>query len=80
MRNFSDLKNLDKDDLLSILGLETRRAPVEQWFGFLALGLVGGAGLTLFFGKKSGSELLADLKERRNGRSGPQPTQPSAVS
>jgi hypothetical protein len=80
MKNLSYLKNLDKEDLLALLGLETRRVPVEQWIGFLTIGLVVGAGLTLFLGKKSGKEILADIKARRASRSGPQPTQASAIS
>jgi hypothetical protein len=64
MRNLTELKNMDKDDLLGLLGLETRRAPIEQWLGFLAGGLLVGAGVALLLAPSSGRQLREELKSR----------------
>jgi hypothetical protein len=64
MRNLQDLKNMDKDDLLGLLGVETRRAPIEQWLGCFAGGLLVGAGIALLLAPSSGRELRNELKSR----------------
>jgi hypothetical protein len=65
MRTLTDLKNMDKDDVLGLLGLETRqRVPIELWLGTFAAGLLVGAGVALLLAPTSGRELRADLKSR----------------
>ena len=80
MRTLSDLRNMDKDDLLGLLGLETQRAPVEQWLGSFAAGLLIGAGLALLFAPRAGSQLRADLKGRIQRLPAPRPSESSVVS
>ncbi|MHB8872365.1 MAG: YtxH domain-containing protein [Myxococcaceae bacterium] len=60
-----NLKNLGKDDVLEVLGLETRRT-TGDWLlpaiGFFGAGLLVGAGLML--APKSGAELRGELRTR----------------
>lgn len=62
-----DLHNLEKDDLLGYLGLQTRRsstdwvAPTLTAFG---VGMLVGVGVGLLMAPKSGNELRSDLKNR----------------
>lgn len=67
--NFSDLKDLrklDRDDLLDIIGLQ--RKSTTDWIaptlGALSVGILLGAGLGLLFAPKAGSELREDLTKR----------------
>jgi hypothetical protein len=67
-----DLKNMDKDELLGLLGLETTRSDSGRLLGALGifgLGAVVGAGVALLLAPKRGSELREDLRTRlhRNG-------------
>jgi hypothetical protein len=88
MKTFNGLKDMDKDDLLAALGLETRRSRIGHWMGGIALGLMVGAGLVFLLSPKTGRDVLANLKDRLQDLKipvpgadhGPQPTQPSAVS
>jgi len=68
--NLKTLKNLDRDDLLSLVGLETRRSSMD-WVipavGFFSAGILLGAGLGMMLAPKSGRELMDDLRLRLQG-------------
>ena len=60
------LSNLTKDDVLGVVGLETRKSHSMMEYvwpavGILAAGVVIGAGLGLLFAPKPGRELRADI-------------------
>ena len=60
-----DIKNMDKDDFLGILGLETKHTFTNQLLGTVAtfgVGLLVGAGVALLLAPKAGSELRHDLR------------------
>jgi len=65
--NLKDLRNLDKDDLLAMLGLETKSS-TGAWLagalGTFGVGLLVGAGLGLLMAPKPGRELREDLRDR----------------
>ena len=71
---FSDiskkLRNIDKDDLLEYLGVETKRTtmdwlvPTVVTFG---VGMLVGAGIGLMLAPKSGADLREDLRQRLTG-------------
>jgi hypothetical protein len=65
-----DLKKMDKDDVLELLGLETRKGPAD-WLlptlGAFSVGLLVGAGLGLLMAPKPGAELRNDLRSRLQG-------------
>jgi|SRR6187551_3161139 len=68
-----DIKNMDKDDVLGMLGLQAKRSDtsrVLQVLGTFGIGLVVGAGVALLLAPKAGSELRQDLrtKFRRDGK------------
>ncbi len=62
-----DLKKMDKDDLMELLGFETKRGPTD-WLlptlGAFSVGLLVGAGLGLLMAPKPGAELRDDLRDR----------------
>lgn len=62
-----DLKDIDKDDLLRMVGLQTKRS-VAEWMlpsvGLFALGMLVGAGVALLVAPKSGRELREQWRER----------------
>ncbi|AKQ67396.1 hypothetical protein A176_004308 [Myxococcus hansupus] len=65
--NFNNLKKLDKDDLLHLVGLETRRDTVDTLLpvvGAFAAGILVGAGLGLLLAPKTGDQLRDDLRQR----------------
>lgn len=67
MVNLNTLKKMDKDDLLNLIGLETRRDTSEQILpvlGAFAAGILVGAGLGLLLAPKPGNQLRDDLKQR----------------
>jgi hypothetical protein len=61
------LGKLTKDDVLGLVGLESRRSVMDYVLpavGIFAAGVVVGAGLGLLLAPKAGRELRADLGER----------------
>jgi hypothetical protein len=62
-----DLKKMDKDDVLNLIGLETRKGPTD-WLlptlGAFSVGLLVGAGIGLLMAPKPGAELRDDLRTR----------------
>ena len=69
-----DIKNMDKDDFLGILGLESKHSFTNQLLGTLGtfgIGLLVGAGVALLLAPKAGSELRHDLRAKlhRDGKS-----------
>jgi hypothetical protein len=71
MFGVNDLKKMDKDDLLNLLGLETRKGP-SDWLlptlGAFSVGLLVGAGLGVLMAPKAGPELRNDLRNRLQGQ------------
>ncbi|HSP17979.1 MAG TPA: YtxH domain-containing protein [Myxococcaceae bacterium] len=66
MLSLKDLKKLDRDDLLDLVGLQ--RASSNDWVApaltALGVGLLVGAGIGLLLAPKPGAELRNDLKDR----------------
>ena len=68
-----DITNMDKDDVLGMLGLEARRSHSSRLLttlGTFGIGLLVGAGVGLLLAPKAGSALRQDLraKLRRDGK------------
>ena len=65
--NLKDLRKLDKDDILDMLGLETKSS-TGAWLagalGTFGVGLLVGAGIGLMLAPKTGRELREDIRER----------------
>jgi gas vesicle protein len=65
--NLKDLKSMDKDDILNMLGLETKQS-TASWvtgaLGTFGLGLLVGAGVALMLAPKPGRELRGDIRDR----------------
>lgn len=65
--NLKDLKNLDKDDLLGLMGLE-QKSSTGAWLagtlGTFGIGLLVGAGIALILAPKPGRELREDIRDR----------------
>lgn len=62
-----DVKSLDKEHLLNMLGLETRRTTSDYVMPALAIfgvGILVGAGVGLLFAPRPGRELREDLYSR----------------
>jgi len=62
-----DLKAMDKDDYLGLLGLQSKRSFTGQLLGGLGifgLGLLVGAGVALLVAPKAGRELRGDLRSK----------------
>jgi len=65
--NLKDLKNLDKDEILNMLGLETKSSTaswVAGTLGTFGLGLLVGAGIALMLAPKPGRELRGEIRDR----------------
>jgi hypothetical protein len=61
------LSKYDKDDVLAMLGLETKRSTlgvILPAVGFFGVGILAGVGLGLLFAPKPGSELREELGEQ----------------
>jgi hypothetical protein len=68
-----DITNMDKDDVLGMLGLEARRSHSNRLLttlGTFGIGLLVGAGVGLLLAPKAGSDLRQTLraKLRRDGK------------
>jgi gas vesicle protein len=65
--NFKDLKNLDRDDVLGMLGLEQKHS-TGAWLagtlGTFGIGMLVGAGIALILAPKPGRELREDIRDR----------------
>lgn len=65
--NLKDLRNLDREDILGMLGLETKSS-TGAWMagalGTFGVGLLVGAGIGLLLAPKPGRELREDLRDR----------------
>jgi hypothetical protein len=62
-----DITNLDKDDFLGLLGLQTKHPLTHRMAGTLGtfgIGLLVGAGVALLLAPKPGSELRHDLRSK----------------
>jgi hypothetical protein len=66
MLSLRDLKKMDRDDLLELVGLQ--RASSNDWVApaltALGVGLLVGVGLGLLLAPKPGAELRSDLREK----------------
>ncbi|HET9450603.1 MAG TPA: YtxH domain-containing protein [Aggregicoccus sp.] len=65
--NLKQLQNLDKDRLLELLGLETRRGPSDVLLpalGAFTVGMLVGAGIGLLLAPKPGTQLRDELGRR----------------
>ena len=67
MMNLKELRKLDKDDILEMMGLQTKTS-TSAWLagtlGTFGVGLLVGAGLGLLLAPKPGRELREDLRDR----------------
>jgi hypothetical protein len=62
-----DIRNLDKDDFLGLLGLESKHSFTNRLFGTLGtfgIGLLVGAGVALLLAPKAGGDLRHDLRAK----------------
>jgi hypothetical protein len=71
--NLQDIRNMDKNDYLGLLGLETKHTLTNRLLGTLGtfgIGLLVGAGVALLLAPKAGSDLRHDLRAKlhRDGK------------
>jgi len=75
MLSLRDLKKLDRDDLLDLVGLQ--RASTTDWVApaltALGVGLLVGVGVGLLLAPKPGAELRNDLRDKLRSRARPRP-------
>jgi len=67
MDTLKELRNLDRDDILAALGLQTRRNVAEQvlpLLGLFSAGILVGVGVGMLMSPKAGRELREDLSRR----------------
>lgn len=65
--NLKDIRSLDRDDVLKMVGLESRRTAADYLLpalGLFGAGIIVGAGLGLLFAPKPGREIRGELNER----------------
>ena len=68
--NLKDFSNLDKDDLLDLLGLEKKRSSAGSLagsLGMIGIGLVVGIGIGFLLAPKAGRGLREDIRDRLRG-------------
>ena len=67
MMKLKELRNLDKDDILEMVGLQSKTS-TGAWLagalGTFGVGLLVGAGLGLLLAPKPGRELRDDLRDK----------------
>lgn len=69
-KDLKKLRNMDRDDLLDMMGLE-RSTPTGDFFtglGLFAVGMLVGAGLGLLFAPKRGEEIRSQMSEAWRNR------------
>ena len=62
-----DLRDMDKDDFLGLLGLQSKRSFTGELLGSLGtfgIGLLVGAGVALLLAPKPGHELRQDIRTK----------------
>lgn len=62
-----DIRSMDKDDFLGLLGLETKHSFTNRLLGSLGtfgIGLLVGVGAGLLLAPKTGSDMRRDLKAK----------------
>ena len=67
VNDLKDLRKLDKDDLLNLIGLETRKDTTDYLLpalGAFTVGVLLGVGVGLMLAPKPGNELRTDLRNR----------------
>jgi gas vesicle protein len=75
-----DLKDMDKDDFLGMIGLQTKRSFTGELLGGLGtfgIGLLVGAGVALLLAPKPGRELRQDLRAKMQRGKGEASTTPT---
>jgi hypothetical protein len=62
-----DLKDMDRDDLLGLIGLQSKRTFTNELLGILGtfgIGLLVGAGVALLLAPKPGRDLRHDIRAK----------------
>jgi len=69
LKDLKKLKGVDKDDLLELVGLQTRSTAGDlvPLFAAFGVGVLVGAGVGLLLAPKSGREIREDLRTRLQG-------------
>jgi hypothetical protein len=68
--NLKNLKDLDKDEILKLVGLQTRSSASDfilPSIGIFAVGVLVGVGMGLLLAPRPGSELREELRETIRG-------------
>jgi YtxH-like protein len=67
LADMKSIKNMDKDDLLGVLGLQTKDSFTGQLLGTLGtfgIGMLVGAGVALLLAPKPGRELREQIRSK----------------
>ena len=79
-----DLRDMDKDDFLGMIGLQSKRSFTNELLGTLGtfgIGLLVGAGVALLLAPKPGRDLRQDIRAKiRNGKSESEDKRPDGAS